>query len=325
MAEKKRPLIIDCDPGIDDAECLLMLQGCGLFDILGIIPVHGNVPLAKTSVNALYLNNKYGINTKVIKGADQAIIVRNPRAEFAHGKTGLANMEINTDGLSFTDGYAWDFIWEKAKEYNGELELIAVGPLTDIAITVLKHPDIVKLVKRLVIMGGATTAGNASAYAEFNIHQDPHAAKIVFEAGFNLTMVGLECCYTGYLDRNDKQKVIDTAKKTSVGDLIEAFARFDEENIANWSVSEELKKNFYEHKVLCDAIAAAVCIDENIAKYMDLNVIVDVDGKLTMGQTVVDWFGFSGKPNVHVAMSVDRERFVNMYLDCIRSYGKEGA
>ena len=323
MAEKKRPLIIDCDPGIDDAECILVLQGCGQFDILGITPVHGNVSLDKTSANALYLNEKYGINAKVVKGADKAIIVRHPRAEYAHGDTGLAGLKVKTEDLTFSEGYAWDFIWEKAKEYEGELEIAAVGPLTNIALAVLKHPEITKMVKRLVIMGGSTTFGNVTEYAEFNIHQDPHAAKIVFEAGFDLTMVGLDCCVNTYLDEKDKKDVVEAAQGTSVCDVIEDFDRFEDESIDNWPITEDKKAYYRSHKVMCDAVAAAVCIDPGIAVLSDKHVIVDVDGKMTIGQTVVDWFGFSGAPNLHLAMSVDRERFVNMYLECIRSY-KEG-
>ncbi len=321
--EKKRPLIIDCDPGIDDAQCIMMLKGCGLFDIRGITPVHGNVPLAKTARNALFLNDYYGIHTKVVPGAGEAILVRYPRAEYAHGLTGLGNMEFSTEGLSFGDGHAWDLIWEQANLFPGELELIAVGPLTNIALTVLKYPEIVRLVKRLVIMGGAATAGNATPYAEFNIWQDPHAAKIVFHAGFDLTVVDLDCCYTGYLDLQDQAAALEIARGTSLRELMEGIVSFEEENLENWAATEELKQQFRNQAVFCDAVAAAVLIRPEIAVCTDQYATVDVDGAKTIGQTVVDWFGFLGQPNIHLARSVDRDAYVKLYLDCLRSYGKE--
>ncbi|MBQ8995422.1 MAG: nucleoside hydrolase, partial [Oscillospiraceae bacterium] len=227
------------------------------------------------------------------------------------------------EGLSFAPGHAWDFIWDQANRYPGELEIVAVGPLTNIAITVLKHPDIVQFVKQVVVMGGAATTGNVTPYAEFNIWQDPHAANIVLNAGFDLTLVDLDCCYTAYLDKEDQKTVLETVKSTSIADLIEGFARFEEENLAALARSDELLEQFSNRYVMCDPTAAAICIDPSIAETVDKHVIVDVDGKLTIGQTVVDWFGFTGRPNVHLARRVDRKRFVELYLNCLRSYRRE--
>ena len=158
----KRPLIIDCDPGTDDAQCIMMLNACGLFDIRGIAPVHGNVPLEFTSKNALFLSKYYGINRPVYKGAEERLIVRLPRAEYVHGSNGLGGFEYDLNGLNFAQGKAWDFLYEEAVKQKGQLELVAIGPLTNIAITIMKHPDFPKLIKKFVIMGGARTAGNAT-------------------------------------------------------------------------------------------------------------------------------------------------------------------
>ena len=150
----KRPLIIDCDPGIDDAECLMMVQGSGLFDIRGITAVHGNVPLSHTANNALFLSKLFDMNCPVYLGAEEAMIQRLTRAEYVHGNNGMIDFDTTLpEGAAFAEGHAWDFIWEEAVRQNGELEILAVGPLTNLAIAIMKHPELPKLVKNLVIMG----------------------------------------------------------------------------------------------------------------------------------------------------------------------------
>ena len=318
---EKRPLIIDCDPGVDDAQCIMMVKGSGLFDIRGITPVHGNVPLEKTKANALFLNHYYGIDAPVAVGAEEAMIARLERAEMAHGKSGLGSFEYSLDGLEYSDMKAWDFIWEEAQKWKGELELLAIGPLTNIAILVLKHPEVVDLVKRFVIMGGGATKGNHTQLGEFNIWQDPHAAEIVFKAGFkDFYMVDLDACATAYLTLSDQDEVLEHAKKTSIGALFENFAEFRKEMMKYRKMPAELIKYFLEHYSPPDAAAAAVIIDPSICEYVDKYVTVDCNGVLTAGQTVVDWFGFTGSPNMHVVRRLDRERYVKLYLDCLDSY-----
>ncbi|MBQ4093846.1 MAG: nucleoside hydrolase, partial [Oscillospiraceae bacterium] len=171
----KRPIIIDVDPGNDDAQAIMLLSGSGLFDIRGICAVHGNVGLQHTAPNALYLAGLTGVDCPVCIGAENAILARKTRAEYAHGGNGLGGLEYTVDESKFSAIRPWDLMWQEAIACEGELEIFAVGPLTNVALAVLKYPELPKHVKRLIIMGGAATCGNMSAYGEFNIWQDPHA------------------------------------------------------------------------------------------------------------------------------------------------------
>ena len=318
---EKRPLIIDCDPGTDDAQCIMMIQGSGLFDVRGITPVHGNVPLEYTKANALFLNSFFGIGAPVAVGAEEAMIARLERAEMAHGKTGLGDFEFSTEGLQYDTRKAWDFIWEEAQKAGGELEILAIGPLTNIAILVLKHPEVTELVKRVVIMGGGATKGNHTALGEFNIWQDPHAAEIVFKAGFkDFYMVDLDACGTAYLTRDEQAEMARRIRGTTLEPLFDSLIRYRDKMFERWPGPKEILQQFMDHYVAYDAAAAAVIIDPSICDYVDKYVSVDCNGVLTAGQTVVDWFGFTGSPNLHVVRKLDRERYVKLFLDCIDSY-----
>lgn len=319
----KRPLIIDCDPGTDDAQCIMMLNACGLFDIRGITPVHGNVPLEFTSKNALFLSKYYGINRPVYKGAEERLIVRLPRAEYVHGSNGLGGFEYDLNGLNFADGKAWDFLYEEAVKQKGQLELVAIGPLTNIAITIMKHPDFPKLIKKFVIMGGARTAGNATPLAEFNIYQDPHAAEIVFKAGFeDFTVVDLQCCMTAYLTKEEEEKLGTTPKNNSLCGLMRQVVRHRQENLRKLKGTKynDLAEQERKKMVFCDAAAAAVMIDPTISEYQDYYMMCETRGDKTFGQTVIDRLGLAGTTNVHLALGVDRDRFRQLYFDCLKKY-----
>ncbi len=319
----KRPLIIDCDPGTDDAQCIMMLQASGLFDIVGITATHGNVPLEYTSKNALFLSNYYGINCPVCKGANERLIARLPRAEYVHGGNGLGGFDYSLDGLEFCQTPAWDFIWEQAVKFNGELELIAIGPLTNVAIAIMKHPELPKLVKKLVIMGGGATAGNATPLAEFNIYQDPHAAEIILQAGFaDFTVVDLDCCLSAYLNAEDQEKLRNVPDNNSIAPLIKKMVSFHDEmqNRVKGTPEEEKLKKFRDRMVFCDATAAAILIDPTLAPVRDCFMLCETSGEKAAGQTIIDRLGFAGRTNVHLALPVNREKFVQMYFDALKTY-----
>jgi len=321
----KRPLIIDCDPGIDDAECLMMVHGSGQFDIRGITAVHGNVPLSHTANNALFLSYMYGMNCPVYLGAKNALIQRLPRAEYVHGNNGLIGFETTLpEGASFAEGHAWDFIWEEAVRQNGELEILAIGPLTNLAIAVMKHPELPKLIKNLVIMGGSAGNGNFGVYSEYNIAQDPHACEIVLQAGFpKFTMVDLNACRMVYL--TDKEcdgirNLPETNKFAALGKQMLAFQEENKKHLADRGEGAIISDDHYT----CDPVAASVLIDESIGQYVDKYVFCDCVGEMTTGQTVIDWLGFAPFKNVRIPVALDRDKFVEMYFNCVKSYDKEG-
>lgn len=321
----KRPLIIDCDPGIDDAECLMMLQGSGQFDIRGITAVHGNVPLAHTANNALFLSKLFEMNCPVYRGAENALIQRLTRAEYVHGNNGLIGFDATLpEGAAFAEGHAWDFIWEEAVRQNGELEIIAIGPLTNLAIAIMKHPELPKLVKNLVIMGGATGNGNFGVYSEYNIAQDPHACEIVLQAGFpRFTMVDLNACRLAYLTQEEADTLRDLPETNKFSALIKAILAFKDEN-KKALIEKGLGTIADENHHTCDPVAAAVIIDDSVGQFVDKYVFCDCVGEMTAGQTVIDWLGFAPFKNVRVPVAMDREKFAEIYFNCVKSYNKEG-
>ena len=321
----KRPLIIDCDPGIDDAECLMMVQGSGQFDIRGITAVHGNVPLELTANNALFLSKLYGIDCPVYLGAKDALIQRLTRAEYVHGANGLIGFDTTLpEGAKFAEGHAWDFIWEEAVKQNGELEILAVGPLTNLAIAVMKYPELPKLVKNLVIMGGSVGSGNFGVYSEYNIAQDPHACEIVLQAGFpNFTMVDWNACHMVHLTKEEWQPLLNLPETNKFAGLAKAMVEFEVVNKAKLLEQGSSIFPTGDDHYTCDPTAAAVLIDPEIAQYVEKYVFCDCVGEMTAGQTVVDWLGFAPFKNVKIPVAMDREKFVKIYFDCVKSYDKE--
>ena len=321
----KRPLIIDCDPGIDDAECLMLVNGSGQFDIRGITAVHGNVPLAHTANNALFLSKLFEMNCPVYVGAKEALIQRLPRAEFVHGANGLVNFDAALpEGAAFAEGHAWDFIWEEAVRQNGELEILAVGPLTNLAIAIMKHPELPKLIKKLVIMGGATRNGNAGVYSEYNIAQDPHACEIVLQAGFrDFTMVDMNTCLMLYLTNEECDVLRNLPKTNAFAELANAMLTFEYANKKKMAELGE-QAGLSDHHFTWDSVAGALLIDESIGQCVEKYVTCDCVGEMTCGQTVIDWLGFAPFKNVKIPMVLDREKFVELYYKCVKSYDKEG-
>lgn len=317
----KRPLIIDCDPGIDDAECIMMVQGSGQFDIRGITAVHGNVPLSHTSNNALFLSKMYGIDCPVYLGAKEAIIQRLPRAEYVHGNNGLIGFDTTLpEGAEFAQGHAWDFIWEEAVKQNGELEILAIGPLTNLAIAVMKHPELPKLVKNLVIMGGAAGSGNFGVYSEYNIAQDPHACEIVLQAGFpKFTMVDLNACRSVWLNGEEIEKLRNLPDTNRFAALAKRMLKHEDANKSNWQDDAFVDDYHYT----CDPVAAAVLINEELGQYVEKYAFCDCVGEMTQGQTVIDWLGFAPFKNVRIPVAMDRDGFAKLYFECVKSYDKE--
>ena len=186
--EERIPVIIDTDPGVDDALAIMIAAASEKIQLLGITPVDGNVPAAYTHQNALDLVQLFRLNIPVAKGSFDQLVYRVPRNSSAHGKTGMGTVVLPKSEQPYNELYAWDFIYEKAKAYSGELVLVCIGPLTNIARAIIMHPDLKDHVKEIVMMGGSTTRGNVTPYAEFNYWVDPPAAKVVFESGIPLVM-----------------------------------------------------------------------------------------------------------------------------------------
>lgn len=306
----KKPVIIDCDPGIDDAIALFLAFASENLDVKAITTVAGNVILEKTSKNALKISEYAGYNVKVARGASKPLMRELITAEFIHGESGLGSITLLEPVRAFYHKNAYDTIYEEATSCEGKLHIIALGPLTNIAITLLKYPDIKEKINHITVMGGSTELGNSTPVAEFNIYVDPEAAKIVFNSGIPVTMVGLNVTNTAYITTEDleeistyKNKVSDFVVK-SLSPLFKFFEKIDFPGVP-----------------LHDPAVVASVIDENILETKFLRVDVETKGEFTRGKTVVDVYGVTNKaPNVNVALKINRERFIALFKELVKRY-----
>ena len=200
----KYPVWLDCDVGVDDAIAIMALHALEETDLLAISTVSGNVPLSSTFSNAHRMNGLMKTHYPVYKGADRPLIVQLQYAYTFHGKNGLGDVELPLpEDAKMLDTPAWDALYACAKQHPGELRLIAIGPLTNVAIALTKYPELKTLLHTILIMGGAAVGGNVTPAAEFNIYADPDAAQIVFKSGVPVVMCGLDVTMQAMLRPED--------------------------------------------------------------------------------------------------------------------------
>lgn len=292
----KRPVIIDCDTGTDDAVALICASRMNSIDVRAITTVSGNVELEHTSQNTLNIVDYLRWDVPVSKGADKPLIRDRHMAKHIHGEDGLGNIYVPKSKSNFSEKRASNLIYEKALKYSGELEILAVGPLTNIALSIQMYPDIVNHIKHITIMGGAIKGGNVTETAEFNIFVDPEAAQIVFESGIPITMVGLDVTEKAVMNKNDVEKLrkINNKHSNLTADIIEfMFTR--------------LGKG-YEPAMMHDVLALFTLERKDIIKTKKYPVKVETKGEITLGQTVVD-YTFRNKENIEVAIDLDLDIF----------------
>lgn len=296
----KIPVIIDTDPGIDDFLAIMLAKSSAKLDIRAITAVCGNQTLEKTSKNALDIANLLDINVAVAKGAQTPLDRELYTAGDVHGENGIGNIYLEASSKEFDNRYAWDLIYDEAKKENGNLEIIAIGALTNIAIAVLKYPELVNMVKRLTIMGGSASSGNRTEHAEFNIWADPLAADIVFKSGFNMVMVGLDVTRKTLLSEENIEeiKAVKSEHIDIIGSLLdEMFKRY--KKLGNPGV------------VIHDALAVAYVIDESCLELKNCQVSIESRDEIRIGKTIVD---LEGKDkNVAVAFEVDFNLFKDLF------------
>lgn len=307
----KRPIIIDTDPGVDDAVAILLAGANETLDIKAITPVAGNVRYEDTAQNALRLAEKLKLNCKVAVGANKPLFRPSKTAGDIHGEGGLAGLSLPESKRDF-DGYAWDVIYDEAVKANGELEIVALGPLTNIAITLLRYPQIKPLIKRIVCMAGAGYMGNMNAYAEFNVWVDPEACQIVFDSGVPVVMCGLdgnENC--GFTSKELEQFI---GRNCAHSDIIDHIFKY-------FIQRRNLDGHTEENQVINDAVTMAYLIDENIGKTEKYYVAVETKSPLCVGQTVVDRLGkYKKQANIEVLVSSDKNLFTKMLNNMIEYY-----
>ncbi|WP_136442259.1 nucleoside hydrolase [Pacificoceanicola onchidii] len=303
-------IIIDTDPGQDDAVAILLaLASPEDVEVLGITCVAGNVPLELTARNARIVCELAGFpQTKIFAGCDRPLGRTLVTAEHVHGKSGLDGPVLPEPTMPLQDTHAVDFIIDTLRaEPAGTVTLCPLGPLTNIAAALQKAPDIAERIKQIVLMGGAYfEVGNITPTAEFNIYVDPEAARIVFGAGAPLVVMPLDVTHKALVTtpRNDAFRALGNATGIAVAEMTDFFERFD------------LAKYGSEGAPLHDPCVTAYLIAPHLFSGRHINVEIECDSDLCRGMTVADWWGVTDrKPNALFIGDLDADHFFALLTD----------
>jgi len=306
------PIILDCDPGHDDAIALLLALASPEVELLGVTTVAGNQTLAKTTANALRTLELVGRgDVPVAAGADRPLLREAHVAAEVHGESGLDGPSLPPAQGAPVEQHAVDFIRELLAAAERPVTLVPVGPLTNIAILLARDPSVTERIERVVVMGGAIAEGNVTPAAEFNIWADPEAAQRVFSSGLDVTMIGLDVTHRALLmpDPVEELRAAGTAGRF-VAELFDFFHRF------------HVQIYGLPGSPIHDAVAVAQVLRPGIVETLERNVEVDCASELCRGRTVVDLWRRTGRePNVHVGVDVDADGFIDLLVERISSLG----
>ena len=307
------PIIIDCDPGVDDSYAIAMAASCPDFDIVAITAVEGNVPAILTRGNALCLADTLGIDCRVAFGAERPLRKAYERtAANVHGASGVGNVAFREPAKEPDREPAWDVIYEEAVKAEGRLILFATGPLTNIAIALREHPDLPEYIHRFCIMGGGTF-GNITEFAEFNAWIDPTAAREVFEQ-MPVEMIGLNITHAAALNEDDFRDLLAIEGGSRASRMLHDLATFSE---------ERSRVPGSDNNVIHDAVAVASVINPDLVTFEERYVYVeDGDDAENIGQTVIAPPDDERTPKHKVGMKVDRDAFAAMLKDVFRHYAQ---
>ncbi len=296
----KRPVLIDCDPGIDDAIALLMAFRNEQLNIVALTTVFGNNGIEATTNNALRLNDRFQFGVDVYKGASQPVFhPARPHGDF-HGKDGLGSADYPAASSKAKQGYAWDVMYQEAKKYPKELTIITLGPVTNVAIALAKYEDLKDYVKEIIMMAGSATTGNELPFSEANVVSDAYAMEMVLKSQIPLTMVGLNATETTRLSEVEFREMFDATKPIAkeVRQMVEYL-----KSIQNRTGNPGF--------VIHDAAAMHVALYPEAAVIEPHNVVVELTKNQMFARTVVDIRVHSTLPkNCRVVMSIDKTKYV---------------
>jgi inosine-uridine nucleoside N-ribohydrolase len=305
-------IILDCDPGHDDAIALLLALGSPELNLLGVTTVSGNQTLEKTTANAIRVLDHIGRHdVPVAAGADRPLVRERHVAAEVHGETGLDGPDLPPPAREPEPGHAIDWIAMTLTSRPGPVTLVPTGPLTNIALFLARYPALAGRVERIVLMGGAIGEGNVTPAAEFNIWADPEAAHRVFTSGIDLTMVGLDVTHQALLRPPDVARLRSAGKAgTLVADLFEFYVQFHR------------RRYGWDGAPVHDAVAVAHVFDGELLTTEHDGVVVDTGPELSRGRTHADRSGVSDwERNCHVAVGIDADRFRELLIARISSLG----
>ncbi|MBG6055966.1 purine nucleosidase [Salinibacterium sp. CAN_S4] len=307
-------IILDCDPGHDDAIAMLLAWGSPEIELVGVTTVMGNQTIEKVTRNALSVARVAGITgVPFARGAHRPLVRQIEVAESIHGESGLDGPRLPEPTLQLDSRHAVDFIIDTIMAAEiGEITLVPTGALTNIAMAVRKQPLIVERVKQVVLMGGGVNVGNWSATSEFNIVIDPEAAHIVFNEPWPLTMVGLDLTHEALAtpDVVDAIAAVGTAPARFVGELLEFFGETYRD------------QQGFEHPPVHDPCAVAFVIDPTVMQVTRVPLDIELTGTLTLGMTVADFRAPAPADcTTQVAGKLDHSRFWALVVDALQRIG----
>ena len=308
---KKIPVILDCDPGLDDALMLMLAFGSGRFDVKAITTSAGNQTQNKTLNNALRLLSLMEVKVPVYRGCEKPLFRELLVSDYVHGETGMDGAILPKPTFTAEPISAVEGIASILSASNKKITIVPTGPLTNIATFLLAYPHLKHKIERISLMGGGIFRGNMTPLAEFNIFADPEAAHLVFKSGIPITMCGLDVTHKALVFQNDIELFRSIGNKTGIATagLMDFFSIFYREN------RTELDGGAALH----DPCAIAWLIDPDMFKTKACFVDVETNGTLTTGTTVVDFYNVTGKaPNAEVAYDIDREKYIRLLYDAIK-------
>jgi len=306
------PIILDVDPGHDDAVAMLLAAASSAIDLLAVTCVAGNAPLANTQENARKVLTVAGItNVPVAAGLDRPLVRPLVTAAHVHGQTGLDGPELLAPTVALDPRHAVDLIVETVAASARPLTLVPTGPLSNIAMALRRAPHLKERVERIVLMGGAIAEGNITPSAEFNIYVDPEAAHIVFTSGIPITMVGLDVTHQALVGPAEVAAIraLGTPVATMTAGLLDYYARFHQD-LYGW-----------DGVPLHDPCCVAALIRPGLITTKAMDVQIETTSALTLGRTVCDVWGVTGRaPNADVGVAIDRQGFIDVLMDCLGRY-----
>src|SRR5436189_323513 len=303
---RSTPILLDCDPGHDDAIALLLALASPELELLGVTTVAGNQTLEKTTANAIRVLDYIGRDdVPVAAGADRPLVRERYVAAYVHGETGLDGPDLPPPRRDPLPVHAVEFLARTIREHDGAVTLVPTGPLTNVALLLAMHPE--ARPRRIVLMGGAIAEGNVTPAAEFNVWADPEAAARVFASGIDTTMVGLDVTHTALFTSAHVGRLAGRVGRM-VAELLEFYGHFHKEVYG------------FDGSPIHDAVAVAHVIRDDLVKTEHLNTEIDIESELCRGRTVVDVWRRSGRePNSHVSVDIDADGFLDLLIERLNS------
>jgi pyrimidine-specific ribonucleoside hydrolase len=307
---KKIPVIMDCDPGLDDVIALIMAFANEKLDVKGVTVVAGNQTLKKVGDNALKVLSYINVDVPVALGSEFPLVKTLLTAGEVHGEDGIGGVVLPESNLKLSNLHAIDLMAKVIRESGDKVTIIATGPLTNIGLFLRRYPELKNKIERISLMGGSVGFGNVTPSAEFNIFIDPEAADIVFKSGIPIIMSGLNATQKAIFSMEDINNI--RAQGGKIAQLVSQML----ENLWKYHSLDGME-GCYLH----DPVAVCAVTNPEILKTELLNVDIELKGEFTTGMTVVDIYKRLGKKgNADVLMEIDKKAYVDLILEAVNKY-----